>query len=93
MGYSSSERELCEPIENLRNLGPTSAAWLREAGITTISELSRLGPVVAYRLVKTKRPKASLNLLWALAAGLLDVDRQELIDEERARLRTEIEEA
>ncbi len=86
VGFSSTESGLLEPIENLRNLGPTSAAWLREAGISTISELSRLGPVAAYRLVKSKQPKASLYLLWALSAGLLDLDWRELSDQEKLRL-------
>jgi len=58
------------PIESLRNLGPKSGQWLRDAGITTIAELERLGPVVVYRLVKQRQPKTSLHLLWALAAGL-----------------------
>ena len=30
---------LSEPIENLRNLGATSAAWLREVGISTVDDL------------------------------------------------------
>ena len=91
VGFSSTQSELLEPIENLRNLGPASATWLREAGITTISDLTRTGLVVAYRLVKAKQPKASLNLLWALAAGLLDVDWRDLSDEEKDRLRREAE--
>lgn len=90
VGFSSTESELFEPIENLRNLGPASAAWLREVGITTIAELTRVGPAAAYSLVKTKQPKASLNLLWALAAGLLDLDWRELSDEEKDRLRGEV---
>jgi len=32
VGYASAESGLLEPIENLRTLGPTSAAWLREVG-------------------------------------------------------------
>ena len=92
VGYASTESELFEPIENLRNLGPASAAWLREVGITAISELSRMGPVLAYRLVKERQPKASLNLLWGLAAGLLDVDWRELSDEEKDKLQREMEE-
>jgi DNA transformation protein and related proteins len=90
VGFSNTESALCEPIENLRNLGPTSAAWLRDAGITTIAELTRLGPVPAYRQVKQRQPKAGLNLLWALAAGLLDLDWKELTDEERERLLAEV---
>jgi len=90
VGFSSTESALLEPIENLRNLGPASAAWLREVGITTIPELSRVGPVLAYRLVKENQPKASLNLLWSLTAGLLDVDWRELSDQEKDKLRNEI---
>ncbi|TWU23671.1 TfoX/Sxy family DNA transformation protein [Bythopirellula polymerisocia] len=66
------------PIETLPNLGPKSGHWLREAGITTIAELERLGAVVAFRIVKRRQPTASLNLLWALAAGLEGKDWREL---------------
>ena len=58
------------PIESLSNLGPKSGQWLRQAGITTIAELERLGPIVVYRIVKRRQAEASRNLLWALAAGL-----------------------
>lgn len=91
VGYSSSEETLHEPIENLRNLGPTSAAWLREVGIGTIEQLRRFGAVAAFRLVKQQHSNASLNLLWALAAGLDDKDWRELSQEEKERLRTELE--
>ena len=92
-GFSTTEGDLSEPIDNLRNLGPTSASWLREVGITTIAELRRLGPVLAYRLVKQKQLTASLNLLWALAAGILDRDWRELSEEEKEKLRAEVETA
>ena len=80
------------PIESLLNLGPKSGQWLREAGITTIAELERLGPVVAFRLVKQHQPKASLNLLWALAAGLKGKNWRELTEATKGRLRKEAEE-
>ena len=80
------------PIESLRNLGPKSGQWLREAGITTIPELKRLGPVVAFRLVKQHQPKASLNLLWAVVAGLDGKDWRELTEATKKRLRKEAEE-
>src|SRR6476659_5075334 len=38
VGFSNSETNLSEPIDNLPNLGPTSASWLREAGIKTITD-------------------------------------------------------
>jgi DNA transformation protein and related proteins len=42
VGFSHTEHDLGEPIDNLPNLGPTSASWLREAGIKTISDLERI---------------------------------------------------
>lgn len=80
------------PIESLPNLGPASARWLREAGVSTVADLGRLGPVVAYRLVRQRQPKASLNLLWALAAGLEGKDWRELPDGTKERLRKELHE-
>lgn len=91
VGYSTDESDLNDPIGNLLNLGPTSASWLREAGIRTKADLKRLGPVAAYRLVKQRQPKASLNLLWAMAAGLAERDWRDLTDNEKERLRTEAE--
>jgi DNA transformation protein len=79
------------PIESLLNLGPKSGQWMREAGITTIAELQRLGPVVAYRLVKQRQPKACLNLLWALVAGLKGQDWRKLTEATKKRLRKEAE--
>ena len=78
------------PVESLVNLGPKSGQWLRDAGITTIAELGRLGPVAAYRLVKHRQPKASLNLLWALAAGLKGEDWRQLSDASKQQLRKEL---
>ncbi len=66
------------PIEALRNIGPKSGLWLREVGISTIVESERLGSFVAYRLVKQRQPKASLNLLWAIVAGLQGIDWRKL---------------
>ena len=80
------------PIESLRNLGPKSSEWLRDAGITTIAELEQLGAVAAYRLVMDRQPKVSLNLLWAIAAGLQGKDWRELPESTKQRLRKEAEE-
>ena len=90
VGFSSVESGLSEPIENLPNVGPASAAWLREAGISTIADLEQMGPVVAYRRVFERQPGVSLNLLWALAAGLLGQDWRQLSEEEKIKLRAEL---
>ena len=79
------------PVSALRNLGPKSAMMLAEAGIATLAELEELGAVKTYARVKALRPKsASLNLLWALAAGLEDRDWRELTKEEKEKLLTEV---
>ena len=80
------------PIESLRNLGSTSCRWLRDVGITTIAELQRLGPVVAYRIVKQSQPAVSRNLLWALAAGLEGQDWREIPESTKQQLCREAEE-
>jgi len=91
VGFSNTENDLGEPIDNLPNLGPTSAAWLREAGVKTITDLERIGPVAAYRRTKQKHPEATWNLLWALEAGLLGKDWREISAAEKRRLRSELE--
>jgi DNA transformation protein and related proteins len=78
------------PIELLHNLGPASSRWLRDAGITTIGDLQRAGPVAAYRLVQQQQPHVSLNLLWSLAAGLQERDWRELDESAKQRLRQEL---
>lgn len=92
VGCSGHDDDLGESIENLRNLGATSAAWLRDIGVFTRADLEQLGPVLAYHLVKQRQPDTSLNLLWAMAAGLEDRDWRELSAEEKERLLVEISE-
>ena len=83
---------MSEPIESLRNLGPQSGRWLREAGVDTADDLRRLGPVLVYQMVRRRQPRVSLNLLWAMAAALQGMDWRELADAEKERLRRELAE-
>jgi DNA transformation protein len=53
------------PVGEMLNLGPTSAAWLREVGVRTAGDLKRLGATAAYLMVKARHAGASLNLLDA----------------------------
>ncbi len=78
-------------IDALPNVGPRSAAWLREIGVVSIADLQQMGPVVAFRLIKRQHPQASLNLLWALAAGLNNQHWCQLSAETKSRLRREAE--
>lgn len=88
---TESDQSLPVPVENLRNLGPKSAQWLHEVGISTREDLERVGPVVAYQLVAHQLRQTSWNLLWALAAALVDRDWRELSDDEKRELRRQVE--
>lgn len=90
VGCAGRSEDLGEPIENLRNLGQASASWLREVGIATIDDLQDVGPAFAYMRVKQRNPKASLNLLWALASGLEDRDWRELSQAEKEELLSQL---
>ena len=90
VGFSGSETDLGEPVGNLKNIGPTTAATLQRVGIKTVADLERLGPVAAFRLAKQTEAHAPLTLLWSLAAALKDIDRDELPDAVKQRLSAEL---
>ena len=50
----------------LRNLGPKSAAWLRQVGLRTRDDLAATGPVEAYMRVRRAGFRPGLNLLYAI---------------------------
>lgn len=87
----AATRESATRVSQLRNLGPVSSQWLRTVGIKTRGDLQKFGPLVAFRLVKQKYPKASLNLLWALVGALKDQDWRDLPARQRKRLLAELE--
>ena len=57
------------PSEKIRNVGPKSAAWLRQIGIRTEEDLRKFGAVEAYRRVKLAGFKPTLNLLYSMAGA------------------------
>lgn len=70
----------------LRNIGPKSAAWLRQVGLKTPEDLAAAGPVDAFMRVKRAGFKPSLNLLYALEGALLDCHWQEVPEDRRQQL-------
>ncbi len=64
--------------------------WLREIGITTRAQLEQLGVVAAYLMVEQAGYRPSLNLLWAMAAGLEGRHWTTLSAEQKQRLRAEL---
>ena len=70
----------------LRNIGPKSAAWLRQVGLRTFDDLASIGAVEAFMRVKRAGFKPSLNLLYALEGALLDCHWQQVPDARRSEL-------
>jgi len=79
--------------EKLRNIGPKSAAWLRQVGLRSREDLEALGPVDAFMRVKRAGFKPSLNLLYALEGALRDCHWQEVPESRRTDLVTAAEAA
>jgi hypothetical protein len=72
--------------EKIRNVGPKSAAWLRQVGVRTQDDLVRLGPVEAFMKVKRAGFRPSLNLLYALAGAIENCHWADLPDERKTAL-------
>ena len=70
----------------LRNIGPKSAAWLRQVGLRTQEDLESVGAVEAFIRVKRAGFRPSLNLLYALEGALLDCHWQQLPEARRGEL-------
>ncbi|WP_313348154.1 TfoX/Sxy family protein [Stenotrophomonas sp.] len=70
----------------LRNIGPKSAAWLRQVGLRTPEELTAIGAVAAFVKVRRAGFKPSLNLLYSLEGALRDCHWQELPEARRVEL-------
>ena len=81
------------PQIKLRNIGPKSAAWLRQVGLRTHEDLQASGAVEAFMRVKRAGFKPSLNLLYALEGALRDCHWQEVPEQRRTELVTEAEAA
>ena len=77
----------------IRNVGPKSAAWLRQIGVRTTEDLGRVGPVEAFLKVKRAGFRPSLNLLYAMAGALADCHWADLPEERKQELLSALEAA
>lgn len=77
----------------IRNVGPKSAAWLRQVGVRTTEDLERVGPVDAFLKVKRAGFRPSLNLLYSMAGALADVHWAELPEDRKQELLAALEAA
>ena len=72
--------------EKLRNIGPKSAAWLRQVGLRTREEIAGAGAVEAFMRVKRAGFKPTLNLLYSIEGALCDCHWQEVPEQRRSEL-------
>jgi hypothetical protein len=77
----------------IRNVGPKSAAWLRQVGVRTAEDLARIGPVETFLKVKRAGFRPSLNLLYSMAGALADCHWADLPEEQKQELLGALESA
>ena len=70
----------------MRNIGPNSAAWLRQVGLRTHEDIATAGAVDAFMRVKRAGFRPSLNLLYSLEGALTDCHWQEVPEARRNEL-------
>ena len=70
----------------MRNIGPKSAAWLRQVGLRSLEDLAAVGTVEAFMRVRRAGFKPGLNLLYAIEGALLDCHWPEVPEERRPEL-------
>ena len=70
----------------IRNVGPKSAAWLRQVGVRSVEDLARVGPVEAFLKIKRAGFLPSLNLLYSMAGALADCHWADLPDGRKQEL-------
>lgn len=77
----------------IRNVGPKSAAWLRQVGVRTTEDLVRVGVVEAFLKVKRAGFRPSLNLLYSMAGALADCHWNDVPEAQRQELVSALEAA
>ena len=84
---------MSEATGKLRNIGPKTAAWLRQVGLHSADDLAATGPVQAFIRVKRAGFRPSLNLLYALEGALRDCHWHDVPEARRRQLLAEVEAA
>lgn len=77
----------------IRNVGPKSAAWLRQVGVRSLEDLVRIGPIEAFLKMKRAGFRPTLNLLYAMAGALADCHWAELPEGDKQALLAALEAA
>ena len=76
-------------VEDLKNIGPKTAAWLQEIGIYTKRNLVDIGPVMAFKILQHRFNGINTLALYALYGAIHDVHWNSIPPETKDKLRKE----
>ena len=82
------EKPPTTPIEKLKNIGPKSAAWLREIGVLTLADLEQNGPVLTYKILQHRFKGINILMLYGLYGALYNKHWNGLSPDEKTMLQT-----
>ncbi len=74
----------------IRNIGPKSAAWLRQVGIRSEADIKQTGALAVFMKVRKAGFRPSLNLLYALEGAVQDCHWTALGDQRKSELVLEV---
>jgi DNA transformation protein len=77
--------------DRLLNIGPRTAAWLRQVGLRSREDLHAIGAAAAFAKVRRAGFKPSLNTLYALEGALQGCHWQQVPVPRRQQLQAEVE--
>ncbi|MEC9281552.1 MAG: TfoX/Sxy family DNA transformation protein [Bdellovibrionota bacterium] len=75
-------------IENAKNIGPITAAELKNVGVKSLQKLKEIGAEEAFQLVIDQYPeRLNFNFLLALSGACNDLDWREIPAKEKESLK------
>ena len=74
----------------IRNIGPKSAAWLRQVGIRSEADVKEIGALAVFMKVRKAGFRPSLNLLYALEGAVQDCHWTALDPQRKSELVLEV---
>ncbi|NRB37557.1 MAG: TfoX/Sxy family protein [Pseudomonadales bacterium] len=78
-------------LTDLKNIGNTSALWLKAIGITNKQQLQEIGTIEAYLKIQERGIKVSKVLLYTLEGALLDCHWNDIPESTKQQLCLQVE--
>ncbi|MFC5598222.1 TfoX/Sxy family protein [Deinococcus cellulosilyticus] len=75
----------------MRNLGPKTLSWLKQAGIQTEQDIRSVGVIEVFLQLKDMGFRPSLNALWALEGACEGIDWRDIPSERKLELKEELQ--